>query len=117
MSLTYACIAKDSIIVCDYGTAPLSVSQVAKRILEKIPTDPSIFEKIFKKSYKFDGNVYHYQTDMSDPACTFTVMVVAPESPNVGIGRVAFQCAIDLRDRFLSTQAERPAWRTATENS
>ena len=121
MALTYGAIARGAVIVCDYGTAALSVSQVAQKILQKIPDEPTMGQAVWRKSYRFNGNVYHYETDQTDSDAVLTVMVVTPESSqehtSSALSRTAFRCLAELKNQFLGDPAVEQKWPTASANS
>jgi len=94
MPIIYGVVSRGTTVLAEYSTARGNFDQVARRILEKIPTQANS-----KMSYVYERHIFHYLVDD-------TIIFLCMADEEFG-RRVPFAFLEDLKDRFKSTYAER----------
>jgi len=94
MPIIYAVIARGTVVLAEFSTAKGNFDQVARRILEKIPTQTDS-----KMSYVYERHIFHYMV-----AKQITYLCMADEAFG---RRIPFAFLEDIKNRFQSTYADR----------
>jgi len=94
MPIIYSLVARGTTILAEYSTAKGNFDEVARRILEKVPSQTNS-----KMSYVYERHIFHYLVDDQ-----ITYLCMADEEFG---RRVPFTFLEDLKNRFKSTYGQR----------
>jgi len=94
MPIIYAVVSRGTIVLAECATARGNFDQVARKILEKIPTTANS-----KMSYVYERHIFHYVVDDQ-----LIYLCMADEEFG---RRIPFAFLEDMKSRFKSTYAER----------
>eukprot|EP00013_Stygamoeba_regulata_P026258 CAMPEP_0177658608 /NCGR_PEP_ID=MMETSP0447-20121125/16917_1 /TAXON_ID=0 /ORGANISM="Stygamoeba regulata, Strain BSH-02190019" /LENGTH=185 /DNA_ID=CAMNT_0019163257 /DNA_START=50 /DNA_END=604 /DNA_ORIENTATION=+ len=100
MSITYSLVSFEGRVLVESYFSPGNHTVIARSILTKIP------DKSHKKSYAYQGQVFHYMADENKLVC----LCMCDSSVQT---RVAFLCLQEIKNRFLTTHGE--SYQTAPE--
>eukprot|EP01117_Protostelium_nocturnum_P006487 TRINITY_DN2338_c0_g1_i4.p1 TRINITY_DN2338_c0_g1~~TRINITY_DN2338_c0_g1_i4.p1 ORF type:complete len:222 (-),score=58.71 TRINITY_DN2338_c0_g1_i4:137-802(-) len=94
MPIIYSVVARGTVVLSEYSSAAGNFAQVAKRILEKIPSSPDS-----KMSYVYERHIFHY--------CVYDQITYLCMADEAFGRRVPFAFLEEVRKRFKATYGER----------
>jgi len=94
MPIIYSVVARGTVVLAEFSSARGNFDQVARKILEKIPTSANS-----KMSYVYERHIFHYMVDSG-----LTYLCMADEEFG---RRVPFMYLEDLKSRFKSAYGDR----------
>ena len=94
MPIIYSVVARGTVVLAEFSSARGNFDQVARKILEKIPTQTNS-----KMSYVYERHIFHYSVDDQ-------IIYLCMADEEFG-RRIPFTFLDDIKDRFRATYGDR----------